>query len=258
MKIILLCILCAALLSCGQQQKAEPSNYTQDSTISDISGKPKDSLASYIPTTIRKDTQIVKLDIDKMSLDLFSIGLYYSKEPILYNYYLGHDIYRFSLFRGRQAPIYFILHKDGDKVWLTTKGLDRSPNLDPPAMKFVGDWKTGDWVQELKDEYGDTIIKNAKGTYSRRANVIYNKTIPLTQKDWLEFETLLNESNYWNMEPFDTEEQLANDRLLIEAHLKNKYWFVHMYNPMGGFKKAGDFLIQKSGVKDDSIFKQKP
>lgn len=257
LKIWIVCALCSTMCVSCQQQKAEPSNYVQDPTISSSSGIPTDSLAYFVPTSIRKDTQTVILDIDAASLDQFSTGLYYAKEPILYNYYLGHDIYRFSLLRGFKTPFYFILHKDGDKVWLTTIGLDRRPNLSAPANKFVGDWKSGGWVLDLHDEFGDTIIKNAKGTYTRRANVSYNKTIPLTSKDWDEFEALLKECNYWNMIPFDTEDHLSNERRLIEAHLKNKYWFVHMYSPEGVFKNAGDFLIQKSGVADDPVFKKK-
>jgi len=248
---------CTMCVSCQQQTKNEPGNYTQNPTISSTSGESKDSLAYYFPTTIRKDTQTVKLDIDPHSLDLFSYGLYYAKEPILYNYYLGHDIYRFSLLRSFYAPIYFILHKDGDKVWLTTKALDRSPNLTLPPKKFVGDWKTGDWVQEMKDEYGDTIIKNAKGSYSRRANVSYNKTIQLTQQEWTEFEKLLTASDFWNMEPFDTEDHMDSERWLIEAHTKNKYWFVHLFGPKGGFQIAGNYLIQKSGITNEPIYTQK-
>ncbi|MBK9247633.1 MAG: hypothetical protein IPM69_05855 [Ignavibacteria bacterium] len=255
-KLWILSILSTLICVSCQPQKSEPSNYAQESAISSTTGVPTDSLAFYLPTQIRKDTQLVKLEIDQSSLEQFSMGLYYSKEPILYNYYLGHDIYRFSFLRGFKAPIYFILHKDGDNITLTTKALDRRPNLGPPSQKFVGDWKTGSWVSVLNDEFGDTIVKNARGSYTRKAYITYNKTIELTQKDWDDFEALLKECNYWNMTPFDTEEQLGNDRWLMEAHLKNKYWFVHMYSPMGAFKNAGDFLIRKSGITSEPMYTQ--
>ncbi len=257
MKLWTLCLLLSTMCVSCQQQKTEPANYTQASSVSKNTGEPTDSLAYYVPTTIRKDTQVVQLDIDQMSLEQFSTGLYYAKEPILYNYYLGHDIYRFSLLRDFKMPIYVILHKDGGKVWLTVTALDRSPNMAPPPQKFVGDWKTGRWVQVTHDEFGDTIVKNARGTYTRRANIAYTTTIQLTEQDWTEFEKLLQEADYWNMTPFDSEDHLDSERWLIEAHLKNKYWFVHLYSPKGGFYNAGNFLLEKSGIKNQPIFSAK-
>lgn len=44
--------------------------------------------------------------------------------------------------------------------------------------------KKGKWVLQTHTERGDSMIKNAKGGYTCRANVIYNGYVQLTQQDW--------------------------------------------------------------------------
>ncbi|MFN8359361.1 MAG: hypothetical protein U0264_05540 [Candidatus Kapaibacterium sp.] len=261
MKLVPFFIAFILLASCTSDMAQDvPDNYPKDFNISSPSGRPWDSLEYYVPTTVRKDSHVVKLDIPLYHLEYFSAGLYYAQEPILYNYYTGHDIYRFSLLRAFNAPIYFILHRDGDKVWLVTKGLDKRPNTGPPATVFVRKGNIGHWENVTKDENGDTIIYNARGSYIRRAHVLYNGYVQLTRQDWAEFEGLLKEYDFWNLQPYNKEclYEVDGQTWLIESHRRNKYWFVHSCRPQGAFNQAGEFLIQKSGVEDLPIFKQKP
>ena len=51
---------------------------------------------------------------------------------------------------------------------------------------------------------------------------------------------------------------IDGERWLIEGHRRNTYWFVHTRRAKGAFHQAGEFLIQKSGVKDLPIFEQRP
>jgi hypothetical protein len=37
----------------------------------------------------------------------------------------------------------------------------------------------------------------------------------------------------------------------IEAHFKNKYWFVNRWSPDDNFKTAGEYLIRKSGINEE-------
>ena len=260
MKLVPFFIAFILLASCTSDMAQDvPDNYPKDFNISSPSGRPWDSLEFYVPTTIRKDSHVVKLDIPLYHLEYFSAGLYYAQEPILYNYYTGHDIYRFSLLRAFNAPIYFILHRDGDKVWLVTKGLDKRPNIGGPTYTWVGtSLKKGKYVLQTRTGRGDTIIMNAKGGYTCRANVIYNGYVQLTRQDWADFEGLLKECNFWNVFPYKDELQIDGQNWLIEGHLQNKYWFVHTIDERSAFKNVLEFLIQKSGVEDLPIFKQKP
>ncbi len=262
MKLVPFFIAFILLASCTSDMAQDvPDNYPKDFNISSPSGRPLDSLEYYVPTTIRKDSQVVKLDIPMWKLEYFSTGLYYAQEPILYNYYTGHDIYRFSLLRAFYAPLYFILHRDGDKVWLVTKGLDKRPNILGPSYTWVGtSLKKGKYVLQTHTDRGDTIIMNAKGGYTCQANVIYNEYVQLTQQDWNDFEGLLKKCGFWNLPQYDKkcEYQIDGQTWLIEGHRRNKYWFVHSCRPDGAFHQAGEFLIQKSGVKDLPIFEQRP
>ena len=82
----------------------------------------------------------------------------------------------------------------------------------------------------------------------------------LTRQDWADFEGLLKKCDFWNVPPYSGKDEFEIDgqRWLIEGHRRNTYWFVHTRRPEGAFNNAGEFLIQKSGVKDLPIFKQKP
>ena len=79
---------------------AEKDNYSKDPKVSSTEGVCKDSISFYFPTSIRLDTNTVITGIDAFMLNWFSSALYSAKEPILYNYYLGHDIYRFLWLRS--------------------------------------------------------------------------------------------------------------------------------------------------------------
>ena len=71
------------------------SYYPEDSSISNATGQPKDSLAYYYPTEITTNHRLVITNINDFKENWFSSALYCAQAPILYNYYLGHDIYRF-------------------------------------------------------------------------------------------------------------------------------------------------------------------
>lgn len=223
-----------------------------DTTISETNGTPRDSLSFYYPTTIQKDTQIFKTDIDTLILNRFSSALYSAQEPILFNYYLGHDIYRFSWLRAFHRPVVFTLHKDGEKVWLTTKILDKQPNymeiktiaFVPPKILPNGEIDTTESMRY--DELAfDSVIKP-----DRKANIVMNETKQLSEKEWKEFENLLNDYSFWHAKPYEKSSGLDGSRWTIEGHLKDNYWFVNRWSPRDNFRKAGEYLIHKSGLNE--------
>jgi hypothetical protein len=227
--------------------------YPKDTTVSGTNGTPKDSLSFYYPTTIQKDTQIFKTDIDTFMLNWFSSALYSAKEPILYNYYLGHDIYRFLWLRSFHRPVVFTLHRDGEKVWLTTKELDRQPNfMEISYVKFVppiilpnGEIDTTESVRN------DELPVDSVSKPDRKANIVLNETKQLSEKEWNEFEKLLNDYSFWYAKPYEESSGLDGSEWTIEGHLKNKYWFVNRWSPKDQFRKAGEYLINKSGLKEE-------
>jgi len=252
-KIIVALLFGFFFVSC-HMTKSENYNYSKDPKISNTQGVPKDSITFYFPTSIRQDTGIVKTGIDTFMLNWFSSALYSAKEPILNNYYLGHDIYRFLWLRSFHRPVVISLHKDGNKVWLTTKELDRQPEfmdrlrpikyIAPKILPNV-DSDTTELDDIKKPER--KIIKRA----DRKADIIFNQTKKLTEKDWTEFETLLSNCSFWNSKPYIEESGFDGSEWTIEGHLKNRYWFVNRWTPKGNFRKAGEFLIKKSEFKEE-------
>lgn len=74
--------------------------------------KQKDSLTFYYPTLIKTDSRNIETGIDTFKLNWYSSALYCANEPVLYNYYQGHDIYRFLWLRSFHRPVVFSLHKN--------------------------------------------------------------------------------------------------------------------------------------------------
>ena len=75
---------------------------------------PKDSVESY-------DSIYTK--VDKIDLDRFSKFLYSSNEPILYNYYLGEEIYRLTWHRSFHPDIVIRIIKQKNGVLMICKNI---------------------------------------------------------------------------------------------------------------------------------------
>jgi len=233
-------------------------NYPKDKSVSNTNGKPKDSLTFYFPTAIKRDTQIVKTKIDTFSLNRFSSVLYAAREPILYNFYLGHDIYRLLWLRTWHKPVIISINKNGNRVWLTIKELDRQPRFhDMTYVKpIIRDLLPNGEIDTTKkydtEMHIDSIVKG-----DRKANMTLNETKELTDKDWTEFENLIQKSSFWTLERQQQEKSFScnGSSWIIEGHLADKYWFVDRKNQewaRNDFREAARFLIVKSGMKEQS------
>ena len=220
--------------------------YPQELSITNSHGIPKDSLAFYFPIS----SQFSGLDTFKMNW--FSSALYCAKEPILYNFYLDQDIYRFLWLRSFYRPIILSIYKKGEKVWLVTKELDKQP-------QFMDDHNVG-WVSSdffgkntlttsmVKDTmiYIDTVIKA-----DRKAEITINQTKQLSIKEWEEFESLINKFSFWKSKPLLEDSGCDGSEWTIEGHLKNRYWYVSRWSPKDSIKEVGLWLIAKSGLKEE-------
>ncbi len=237
--------------SCSQTT-TEKDYYPKDTTVSKTNGTPRDSLSFYYPTTIQRDTQVFKTEIDTFMLNWFSSALYSAQEPILYNYYLGHDIYRFLWLRSFHRPIVFTLHKDGGKVWLTTKELDRQPNfIQIRYVKFVPAiiLSNGE-IDTTESNRNDELPVDSVSNADRKATIVLNQTIQLSETEWKEFEKIIDDCSFWTSKPCLVSFGIDGSRWIIEGHLKRKYWFVNRFSPKDNFRKAGEYLINKGGLKE--------
>jgi hypothetical protein len=245
MKSAIYILLGFLFISCNLKQ-SKNDNYPKDAKVSDSNGKPKDSLSFYFPAIIKKDTTFIKTGFDSLTNNWYSKTLYAAQEPILYNYYLGHDIYRFLWLRAFSRPVVISINKDGAKIWLSIKALNKQIDIADilpqitfllPASGYSG-----------KPKVKMSIEQNTKA--DRKANLILNNTIALSERDWVEFENLLKNCSFWTMAPIDSRLGIDGSEWIIEGHLKNKYWVVNRWSPENVFREAGLFLIKKSGLEE--------
>ena len=83
------------------------------------------------------------------------------------------------------------------------------------------------------------------------AIILSDEMKQLTINDWEEFERLLENCSFWSMQPcIDDSYARDGSSWLIEGHLKEKYWFVNRFLPDNNFSRAGEFLINKSGLEE--------
>jgi hypothetical protein len=214
--------------SCKQTLSQKDDNYPNDSLISNFQGQPNNSSTIYLPYIIKTKDTIRHTNIDTMMNEYYSFSLHKFSEPVLSNYYLGHDLYRFLWLRSFHRPVVITLNRNNDVVTLTTKEFDGGAHY---------------W--ELKR------CMNCDTTNLKDPKLILNETKELTLTEWENFENLLTQCNFWEMKPFNKE--MGNDgaQWNIEAHLREKYWFVNRWSPRGKFADCGKYLIKLSGLKED-------
>lgn len=216
----------------------------------DTSYLAKDSLAFYFPTNIFSD----RPRADSFVQNWYSSALYSFKEPLLSLNFVGHNIYRFLWLRSFHRPVVFTLHQSEGQVWLNTKMLDQQP-------RFQDD-RYGGVPKEDREEYfkeGYVVDKQNPGFLvriaDRKANIVFNKTISLSDEEWNEFEQLLSKANFWKL-PTDIDDGSTDGaQWVIEGHFKNKYHVVDYHSPGNSdYAKAGRFLIKLSGLQDEKIY----
>ena len=192
--------------------------YLNDLKISSIQGYPYNDSIPYFPAFIVRENQATTTDIDDVLQKIYSSVLYSAQEPILYNYYLGISVYRFTWLRT--------FHK---KIILSFSRNNTSINLTTIQLEFSGSGK------------GDAVV-------------LSDETKPLTVQDWEEFERLLHAYSFWSAKPcIDDQPARDGSSWIIEAHVEDRYWFVNRWSPDVDFSKAGEFLIAKSGL-DEIIY----
>ncbi len=228
-------------------------SYPQNPNFSGADGQPNDSLTFFFPTELKYGDSLIPTKLDSFRLKWYSSQLYPTKEKILYNYYQGNT-YRLTWLRSFDNPVVITLLRDGEKVWLTVKKLDRHPSF----MKTV--YKRGLQFpktskkrrpkfnpDDFKSETRDSIVLP-----NRQANLLVNETKELRTEDWENFEKLLTSCGYWTMAPYDTDLfGLDGSQWIIEASSHNRYWFVDRWTPKDCFKECGQYLIKLSRLKEE-------
>jgi len=247
-------ILLTFFVSCNQSDY----NYPRIPEIANENGLPKDSLAFYYSTFEPVDTTQIEFARDTFWQTYFSTNLYAFKEPILFNNYLGHDIYRFLWLRSFHLPIVFSLADSNGVITLTTKKLDRQPlyrdyaySPDDPKQDSIYREQGYKLIKQI-----DTLENGKTDNYTivkadRRGYIIYDSTITLTATDWSRFKKLLEETKFWSLAPYYWAGHTDGAAWIIEAHTKKKYKYIVRQSPDGKLRELGELLVELSGLKEE-------
>lgn len=207
---------------------------------------PKDSLSFYFPVNSFSE----RPSLDSFVQNWFSSALYSFKEPILSKNFVGHNIYRFLWSRSFDRPVVFTLHQSEGEVWLNTKMLDKQPAFYDERIGGIPKEEQEEYIKEgflVDKEEPDLLVRAA----DRKANIIYNTNISLSEQEWNEYEQLLVKANFWALPSTIDDGSTDGAQWVFEAHLKNRYHFVNYHSPYNNvYEKAGLFLIKLSGLKE--------
>ena len=231
--VIVLFVICIG--SCKMHNDTK-YNYPENLTISDQKGMPKDTDILYFPPNINKDT-FIRSGIDTILYHLYSCCLRVAREPVLYNFYIGHDIYRFLWLRSFHRPVVLSIHKNSDSIWIETKILDKHP-----ISKY-----------EIVEVNSSGNVLPLSEEEARQAKIVVNKKKTLSIKEWEKFETLLQDCDFWKLSTPKSDKVLVHvdgSNWIIEGQLKNNYWLVNRRSPKDNYRKCGEYLITLSGLNE--------
>jgi len=250
----------AILYSCKPPaQNIAGIDYYQDSLISDKSGYLIDSTKYFFPATYMQDSTSVYLrGLDTFKLKWYSADLRCFKEPILYNYYLGCEVFRFLWLRSFNRPV-LITVKHDKSISVTTKILETIPDFltriylpehsSIPHHRGIGSFS--DNLENLKAEF-----PNADSIVLPRYNfsTVLDTTYTIQKSQWDILLTLVNDCDFWEMMPCKTELGLDGAHWILEAQTEDKYQFVERWSPRDSFSDCCKYIISLSAAKDEEIY----
>jgi len=240
MKLITTLVLIIILACCKTQSNTKIP-------LSDTSNLPKDSLSFYFASNSFSD----KPRADSFVQNWYSSALYSFKEPVLSKGFLGHNIYRFLWLRSFHRPVVFTLHQSKGQVWLNTKMLDKQPSFYDDRYGGIPKEEREEYFKEgfiVDKQDPDLLVRIA----DRKANIIFNDNISLSDKEWSEFDQLLLKANFWKLPTNIDDGSTDGAQWVYEGNFINKYHVVNYHSPGNSeYGKAGRFLITLSGLKEE-------
>lgn len=247
----LIIIVVVLLGGCKAERNSESEAYFQDPKISDRTGSPKDSSVFYLPMEMKSKASEISNGMDPFISKWISSMLYFLKEPVLYNRYLGKDIFRLLYLDNR--PLVITLINDHGRITLTTKVLNHAldPNKPGKRISFFRSYDNNKTTKDGDIYYGYQI----DDTELPPLKVIMNRTKVLSRKEWDEFSAKLDSIDYFKMEPSDEAGRGYGQRkdIVLEGHSKEKYWMVHRKSFDYDLGSCCQYLIKLSNIMDDGI-----
>jgi hypothetical protein len=211
-----------------------PNNYK----LTTKNGTPYSDSTIYFPVEIFKDTleweNGNEIKNDSFSVRWYSKELQALKEPILFNQYLGKNIYRFTWLRSFHEPIILRIESD-------TRG-----NITLIEKKLY--------------EFKSLVIDiDSTSHYKTDSTKVEELTLKLSKTYWDSFEQLLFKNNFLAMSTTVAYEYGTDgSEWILEKHCKDGYYVVNRWAPdnkrYSSFRNICDYLIDLSNYKNEERY----
>jgi hypothetical protein len=256
MRRILYFIIIVYFISCNPARIDHGGlGYLKDSTFTNFDGLLLDSNKYSFPIKYFNDSIWIETKIDSFRMNVYSLYLNSFKAPILYNYYLGYDNFRFLWIRSFHHAVLITLKK-GEKISLNTKILKTKPFIWTVIYNPLGKDKgetimTGQDLNSAKKEYplADSIVLP-----NHKIKIALDTTCLLTKRQWKRFIELVDSCDFWKMEANKEELGIDGADWVLEGQNSNKYHFVIRWSPHGKYRRCCEYLIKISAAKNEKIY----
>ena len=223
--------LLLSLVACNPTNDFNPhNNYSFPALegISDANGTPYGPETRYfiepeLPDSLKDNW---RYQLHDFSNNWYSSVLYKAREPILYNQYIGRELFRFTWLRSFTSDVVLVLEKTTEGVILIEKEVIRKAAPSP------------------------------EGGHKLDYHLISEKKVQLPSNAWYQFNELLEDRKYFDM--FMYKELVAgNDgaEWILEWHSESGYHVVNRWSPderrHKDFRTICNFLIDLSSFKQD-------
>ncbi len=231
--------------------------YLKDSTLTTFDGRIIDSNRFSLPIKYYKDITWIDTKIDSFDLKIYSLYLSNFNAPILYNYYLGYDNYRFLWIRSFHCAVLITLEKKGN-ITINTKILKTRPNIwttiyNPFGKKnSIGEKiMTGQDISSAKKEYpfADSIVLPKS-----KVAIALDTTCILSKSQWDRFVGLVDSCEFWKLNAYNKEMGCDGAEWLLEGQNAEKYHFVTRWSPNDMYMRCCEYLIKLSAAKNERIY----
>lgn len=199
------------IVSCAKSEY----NYPNNPNISTINGSPIDSInPQFILDSMIIGKSNIPLVLKKENNDQLNNVLHFAHEPILHNYFMGREVYRFFIdYKNDNYLIASISHK-GDTYWISAKNVFIDQNGD-----YSMSVRTIDLTKEQWDIFNE-LWENAFGEKKSKKYIVQSDLDSLNDSVYFFVEEHKNkEYAYWAYSDLSESKQkllkwiIANSRI---------------------------------------------
>ncbi|GAB2784212.1 hypothetical protein GCM10027175_23430 [Hymenobacter latericoloratus] len=192
-----------------------------------------------------------------------SENLYCFGAPVLSNYYLGTDTYRFLWLRSFQRPVLLTLQHRPDGSILRTQLLTKwaiLPKTKLSEIIFALPNSTPTQLEKLRAEHKaqqqDPEIQHQLAEKNQPAVqvIAQETTVAVTLEQEQHFHTLLQDSHFQLLPACQSSPDMLDGAYwVLESHQASGYHMVFRYSPdeADGFRKACEYLLDLSSARNE-------